>query len=276
MTGRAITEEEKRAAKFVASCLGGNYVPRDIDGAPPMTHDFDIHVYDKVIALEITSASDKAMMTQTAQAFKREWPAPSLANDWQIGVNRTAGQSQVDLNPVKKKIEKVLAVFERHDVKEVGAVGLSTPPRWHGAPQDVIDATTEMFVLGVTLARMHRPAKIPGGALVLPSIHGGHGADADDLIGLAERDGKSNAEKLQNAEADERHLWIWVDGTTPDAELAMHLGHMPSGPPELPTGVDVVWAAMLGVTGLGQMGFERVLRVRPPGSWEMLDTTQVG
>jgi hypothetical protein len=44
VTGRQISPEAQQAADFVAQVLRGNATPRDVAGAPPRTHDFDIGV----------------------------------------------------------------------------------------------------------------------------------------------------------------------------------------------------------------------------------------
>lgn len=78
MTGRQISPEAQQAADFVAQVLRGNATPRDVAGAPPRTHDFDIGVDDTLIVLEITAARNRDVVRQAAQAFKHEWHAADV------------------------------------------------------------------------------------------------------------------------------------------------------------------------------------------------------
>jgi hypothetical protein len=276
VTGRAITPEEQRAADAVARVLRATVTPRDIDGAPDMSYDFDLLLTDgRKVALEITAASDQDTLRQHAQAFKRDWAAPSLQSDWQIGVNRVPGQRPVDLIPVRKLIEPILAIYERFGITEIGAVAMWRPIPPPGSHSEVADAMKRMFALGVTMARCHRPANPPGSALVLLSIHGGHGANIEELNQLVEEHAAANIKKLRLANADERHLYVWVNATTPDAELALHIGETPTLIPVLPEGIDTVWVGSWGVTSLGKQGFERLLRVAPKGVWKDLDASQL-
>ena len=265
MTGRPITLEEQRAADAVARVLNAIVTPRDVIGVPDMSYDFDMLLGDgRTVALEITAASDQDTVCQLAQAFKRDWSAPSLRNDWQIGVDRVPGQRPVDLNPVRKSIEPILATYERFGLVEIGAVAMRRPIPPLGAHGDVVDAMIRMFALGVTMARCHRPADPPGSALVLLSIHGEHGANVDEVNTLVETHIAANIDKLQLADTDERHLYVWVNATTPDAELALHVGETPSRTPNIPN----VCIPMIPYTQSGVFGRGR----RRPRSGRRLGT----
>jgi hypothetical protein len=237
-----------------------------------MSYDFDLLLGDgRTVALEVTAASEQDAVRQHAQAFKRDWPAPSLRSDWQIGVNRVPGQRPVDLNPVRRSIEPILVTYEQFGVTEIGAVAMRRPTPPLGAHADVVDALTRMFALGVTMARCHRPATPRGSALVLVSIHGGHGAHIDEVNALVERHVTANIDKLRLAHADERHLYVWVNATTQEAELALHIGQTPSSPPRFPDDLDAIWIGSWGNTADGHEGLERLLRVTPTNGWDSLD-----
>jgi hypothetical protein len=181
----------------------------------------------------------------------------------------------VDLNPVRKSIEPILTIYERFGVTEIGAVAMWQPIPPPGSYAEVADAMKRMFALGVTMARCHRPANPPGSALVLLSIHGGHGANIEELNQLVEEHAASNIKKLRLANVDERHLYVWVNATTPDAELALHIGETPTSIPTLPEDIDAVWVGSWGITSLGNEGFERLLRITPTGTWENFDVSQL-
>jgi hypothetical protein len=70
---------------------------------------------------------------------------------------------------------------------------------------------------------------------------------------------------------NERHLYFWVDSTTPEAELALHTWKTPSSPPQLPADLDAVWVGTWGIAGDGTPGFERLLHVTPTSEWANID-----
>ena len=74
--------EEVQAAVAVAATLGGTYIPRDVPGAPEGTHDFDIHVGSRVIALEVTSATDGSTTAMWDRVSKSDLLQPSLRYSW--------------------------------------------------------------------------------------------------------------------------------------------------------------------------------------------------
>jgi hypothetical protein len=79
------------AGAIVAAALDGRCVPRDVDGAPDATHDFDIELADATrIALEVTSSADEKVLSLLNAASRREWPGPGLADNWRIGVEHEA------------------------------------------------------------------------------------------------------------------------------------------------------------------------------------------
>jgi hypothetical protein len=56
MPGRALDVGEWRAAKAVASLLGGNVVAHDLEGSPDGSYDFDVLLADgRTVALEVTT-----------------------------------------------------------------------------------------------------------------------------------------------------------------------------------------------------------------------------
>jgi hypothetical protein len=98
--------------------------------------------------------------------------------------------------------------------------------------------------------------------------HGGLTADVDEVNRLVERHAHAsdNVKKLGAADADERHLFVWITGSQPKAELAMHTGPPPASPPALPPGLDVVWA---------QNESGHLWRVRRGGNWELVQPPRV-
>lgn len=264
---------EVAAGNIAAGVLGGQAVPRDVEGAPDATHDFDVVLPDgRRVALEVTSAADREVLSLLAAA-SRERTTADLRNDWQIGVEQMVGGSAVKISRLMNEIVGVLEVFERNGLTEVET---RHSPQYTkaapGTPQEVIEATMRQFELGAIVTRAWGPRKSPEAAHLYVTVHGGFGADIDKVNALVVTETEANRAKLVAAKADERHVFIWLNPSHPDAELAVHTGPPPATPPAIPAGIDVVWLATQGgAEGFGEAHVERLWRVRPPRDWEVLD-----
>jgi hypothetical protein len=258
--GRALNQAELRAAATVAVALCGSVVPRDVDGASEATHDFDIVTAGLRIALEVTTAADDAHVSMESVAYSQAFPAPDLANSWLLGLPITGG-GDIVIKGVVKRAPALLAVFERHDIKQ-----LFDFDDWTlgSEPQDVAEAAMILRQLGVTSAIVFGEGA--DNPVVLFAGHGGGTANPEHVnLSVAEA-AQANLVKLLAADADERHLFVWIAESHPGGELAMHVGILPSGPPELPTGIDVAWAA--------SAHGARLWRVQPPGAWELVEVAE--
>ena len=96
---------------MVAAVLGGAIEPRDVDGAPERTHDFDILVGDKTVALEVTTAADAAHASMEAVAYSGAFPAPGLTSAWALGLPMGGG-GDIRVKRVVKQAPMHLAVLE--------------------------------------------------------------------------------------------------------------------------------------------------------------------
>ena len=257
MPGRELDERELRAATIVGSILDGYAVPRDLRGAPDGTHDFDVLLSCKCAALEVTRAANERVLSTLAAAFGSAFPAPGLVNSWLLSIP-TVGPAPSAVKAIVKRSPSLLAVYEQHGLSETN--GQLYPGQARAA---VVDAGTTLVRLGVSRAHVWG---VDGPPQLWFIGHGGVSADVDAVNRLAAEHAAGNADKLLAAQADERHLFIWMDASQAEAELAMHTGPPPDSPPVLPHGVDVVWVA-------NPSG--HLWRSRPPGSWEVLPCPRV-
>lgn len=257
MAGRKLDPEERRAAAIVASVLGGEVIPRDVEGAADGTRDFDVVLPNgEHVALEVTAAENPGLRSMLKAAYGRSHPAPGLKG-WSIGIRNTGG-GVVNIKEAAKALPPLLAVFERHGVNEVDRRSYVPP-----ANDEVREAETKLLALGITNARIC-PLRGTPGELVFYG-HGGFSASAEQVNAVVEQNALRKCEKLGAVtEASERHLWIWMRLAAPD--IAMHTQPPPETVPNLPRGVEVVWAANR--TG-------RLWRVRPPDPWEELAAPQL-
>ncbi len=101
--------EERRAAELLKQLLGGEYKPRDVDGAQS-THDFDLRLDDgRVIAVEVTtdaSAVDRAFRNQIDQFDSLE--VSGLARVWVVDLGTLAAGPN-DQPAAKAQVEKLKA-----------------------------------------------------------------------------------------------------------------------------------------------------------------------
>jgi hypothetical protein len=266
MAGREPTAEEVAAADIVVGLLGGSWESRDGEGAPDGMHDFDVQLPDgRCIALEITSAIDGPSVALSAAAFGREgreqrWPAPLLANDWLVVIE----QRPIRITTMMSAMLPVLEVFERHEQTDVDP-GINydyVSPR-SDMPPAVVDAAREMVRLGVTRVRVLGP-RAEGDAQMLITITGGFAAEPGNVNQLIAERAEPKREKLGVAKASESHLFVWLDGTQPEAELAMAT-LPPPPPPTIPPEIDVVWLATPPLAAP-----QRLWRARRSGTWEVL------
>jgi hypothetical protein len=170
VAGRNLDRWELAGAQLVAELLGGRPDPQDVEGAHDATHDFNIIglTDDRLVALEITRASDSAIVSQLKAAFGKEWIAPTLANNWMIAIGHTTGQAPASIRNVMAGTVPILELFER---KGETTVEVRYSPRYRpptqGATREMHEAIVQMFDLRVEVARVWNSPRAwaPGGDL---------------------------------------------------------------------------------------------------------------
>jgi hypothetical protein len=269
MAGREPAPEELAAADIVSGALGGRWESRDAEDDPPGMHDFDVVLPDgRCIALEVTSAIDGAVVALSDAAFGREgrqrrWAAPGLANDWIM----TIPQRPVRVAEMMTAMLPILEAFEVHGHADVDAhINYAYVSPRSELPAPLVAAATRMVELGVTRARVLAPGA-DGDAEVFVTISGGFTGDPGAVSRLVAERAEPKRAKLASAKADsasECHLFIWLDGTQPGAELAVAT-IPPPPPPDIPLEVDVVWLATPPLATP-----EKLWRARRSAGWEVL------
>jgi len=269
MAGREPAPEELAAAEVVAGALGGRWESRDGEDDPLGMHDFDVTLPDgRCIALEVTSAIDGAVLALSDAAFGREgrqrrWAAAGLTNDWIV----TIPQRPVRVAEMMNAMLPILEAFEVHGHADVDphVDYVYNSPRSE-LPTPVVDAARRMIELGVTRARVLAP-RADGNAEMFVTISDGFAGDPGAVNRLVAERSEPKREKLARAKADsasECHLFIWLDGTQPEAELAV--GRLPPPPaPDIPLEVDVVWLATPPLATP-----EKLWRAQQSAAWEVL------
>ncbi len=261
---------EQAAARILAAQLGGTARALDVPGAAERTPDLEVVIADgRTIAVEITTAADEAIEALHRLAIEREWPAPSLAYHWWLGV---PNNGNVRVKALMRGVVRHLEVLERNDVEQIGGLGrVENRRRLESASGEVAHATREVFALGADRANRLGKPKPGETSLVMASLHGSASSNFDTLNAMVTERANAKAEKLATATADERHLFVWVRPSVPGHELTMGTLPPPEETPKLPEAVDVAWVATAPLVLDSPQG--RLWRVRPPGRWEEIDTS---
>lgn len=256
MTGRP---EEKRAEQIVASVTGGEIHTMDVPGAPPRTHDFTVRLPDgRLVAVEVTrhiSGSHLGLVkeirhpTRERSGFAGSWELPGLADSWHLtlsvsppaSIRRLYAEAAGLLNAVPQDAPDLFRPRQDSDLYRLGVRAVLKLPNVR--PPQVICAPKEGDFDPTVL-------NAPTGHLVVQAI--------EQNIG-------ENAEKLERADADERHLFLWLDFSERRTLADLGFTGTPSVVPSLPASINAVWVAEPMIPG-------RVLLYRQDQGWTDLGT----
>lgn len=253
MSGDLKRREETSAAELVAAHISGREIVSRSQG-----HDFDIRLANgQLVALEVT----QAMVAEEIEAWKllagRDWQPKLVTMHWHLSVVKVPNVRQL-----VAAVEAQLVVLEGH---EVYAMDRAEPPEAGTDSPDALRAIQELGRLGVRRAS--------GFPETPPSITIGStstGTTSSDLVNRAveaEAQKEDNRRKLREADADEAHLFVWIDSTKEQASVAMS-DDAPPAAPVLPTEITTAWVAL--PSGRPERPARSLWRVTPPGDWEVL------
>lgn len=264
-------EQELEAAWTVAAVLGARPERRDRPGAPAGTHDFDLHLPDgRVVALEVTSSTVGEVRSMWDTIGRLEWSFPELASNWSISVEAAgAGDPGAHIGRLRQWVAPLLKVLEEERVSVFPSPGPVSP-----AAQTAIDALGELRVRGGSSAGGAYPGRVP--MVVVGTTGPGGWTDGSSVNSAIEGAVTANLEKLLRAEADLRHLFLWVDWTDHASEAALALFKLPSAGPCLPDQIDAVWAATWQRNAFPESNIGALwMFTRDGGTWRSLQVPQV-
>lgn len=227
-------DEELDARTVLEVILGGWSKPVDPGGGSRQLHDFRLTMPSgRTVAVEVTRFVDPRALQQRAEVTKRDHLRyPALRHDWQVKI---AGTYNVDKRLAA--VEPVLVRLE-HDGLESLLVGRHPEDDGHSAEADLRS-------LRVRLVYRLGDAGSDGARIFLaePSVGGSTSPDVVVRAGSMLAAKADNVRKLTSAAEDERHLFVWIDSDQHQAVAAVHSDWFPSGQPDLPDCVDVMWIA---------------------------------
>lgn len=238
--------EEAAARELMASARGLDLTHADTNGGVDYLGRTSS---GRTASAEVTTVTDGSLKS-TQEAWRRirdgDCEAPSLLSSWAV----TVDQERVRFNGILEATEAALRLLED--------AGLDRYEQWNGSVmwlenEDLRPAIQTFARFGVTHARVF-PTKKPEERRIFFSLMGGWQAKGSDaalaLIEAELLEKADNVQKLVDAEADESHLFLWLDSETP-GEIARpftggriaeyeHFG-LPTRPPEVDAIVDAVW-----------------------------------
>lgn len=218
---------ERLAADTVASATGGIAEPQDLPGAPPGTHDFDVELPDgRVLALEVTRSTDGRLQAFWRAAAETEMVYPELRDSWHLSV-----RAPTEIRSLDQEMPRLLGRLEDLGIEELDVDDPGDDPR-------VVDVAEALEGLRVRAVASLGPAD--DSAFVTIGTVSGFMTGPDLVVRAIESEIPPNLDKLRRAEADVRHLWVWIELERPAA--SMSFGELPEVAPQLPDWIGGVWA----------------------------------
>lgn len=242
------------AARLVNGLLGGTVERSDIPGAPNGTHDYELRLPGRTIALEVTSTA-----VATVEAFwhavrTEDWTATTKYN-WSITLSTPSRRATTRVRGLAKLADTHLVALENMGVE---AFGNNLP-----LPSEAAPAANALSKLGINQGQRLAWAGEES-EICLSTMGATAKVDRQSLNRIIAEVATANAQKLARASVHERHLFVWAPWSDRESESVLMFGPPPE-PPSLPEGVDVIWLAprQPGPT----VPTTSLWRVRPPEPW---------
>ena len=230
-------DNEDIAAKIFAALLDGEYHLQDTQMGPDSSgrHDYNIRRHDgRVIALEVTQQINSERRRQQEYIESELTPLGSHRHDWSV---RVRGEAR--LEGLRDYLPEMLDKLE-----ELGIDSLYT-----GASHTIPPFVIRLRDIAVRSINCIRQTTGTGCIYVHADSESGH-TSHELVTTIADASLERKAEKLRRAQADERHLWVWVDLEEFSMSSALSAAKFtrPSTCPDMTPGgvgeeIDVVWVA---------------------------------
>ena len=244
--------EERRAAELLKELLGGEYTPRDIDGAQGM-HDFDLQLDDgRTVAVEVTtdtSRVDRAFQDQINRISPLEMPA--LTRVWRVDVS-TPGDGPDDQQASHRRVKALQAQLPDilRQLEEAGLTTLRVPRSPH---RDNCEAQGKLRELGVQLCFSFDPAPDEKAQVLFGEASFGGSTGPSMIVEAVNENLPKKVNKLLDAKtagAAEAHLFLWLNfgeehkrGRADAMSFLAYTGLDGLEPINL-HGIDAVWVAV--------------------------------
>lgn len=223
----------------------------------------------RVIALEITTAAHRPWLQLNRRVDKqRVTMSPELESTWLLlgsyGYHDPNRGPHVD-------IAELLGQARRHlrRLEEAGHKGFD-PMTDESDSISTVAAIAGLRRLGISVAERYidqaEPARVILGS---PTGYGGF-VSPDRINGVIEHAVVQNLTKLKRAEADERHLFVWMDISVGAAGISVASDRPPATTPTLPSTITTVWIGFRGQGADGRPEVARLWRYSREGAWVII------
>lgn len=245
----SLDDRELRAAQAVRAVFGTtawDIIPRDIAGAAPGTHDFDMYDGQTTVAVEVSTIAKTETLRDSAE-WNRHFPdltfdLENITKGWLVTVsgNGNARETRQQLGAWLAELERVDLFSARTvDWQEYVFLPEKHQPSWVGTLRLMQSA-------GVLAAEVH--PTIPPGQGQLLKIDAGYEWDPSDgeyvsrFVSAQLADvHDSDVQKLNRAIADRRVLFLWLDVQSHFDIIRRLDNHMLGGEVLNAGSVDEVW-----------------------------------
>lgn len=231
---------EWQALGMVLSHIGTDYEKTDVRGAPDKTPDFAVWGNGPRISLEVTMAATREVKGFWDAILHQEWFGTIIACGWSISLASAGpGRRGPSIRAIRAEVERHLRVLEDEGQEKFGnAFGR------RAVSERAAEAVAALAALGVRAGSNCGPPPAGCAPLILTGTSDGGGwVDSNTVVSAVEREAPKNIEKLRNAEADERHLFVWVETSDIATFAAISSSGLPDRAPNLPAGLDCVWVS---------------------------------
>jgi len=224
----SMTTAEHLASLTLALTPGAVVTETDVPGAPPSTCDLRVDFEGTSWAVEVTQAMDPVDAAAWGAARRRNWQVPGLTRCWALVVE----------NGFNSKAIQTAAAEALPRLEALGANHISIPHRIRDA--DHAEPLLRLWQAGVQHGTSYAAPEDEVPWIDLGTTRSGHEPPSSMACTVqAEIDKADNRTKLASADADERHLFIWLENGTDYP--AMHDRSTDEVSIVLPDEIDVVW-----------------------------------
>ena len=228
--------EVEAIAKALVECAIPGSAMRFRDTGGTQTHDFDLELPDRrVFPLEATQAADEQWRALEAALRDPEKggkfvPADKCRKGWIVMPTEKAS-----LNRIRKRVDEYLALIERSGIEQfLEAPGEGGDETVHRIQKD----------LGIRAGWVY-PWPGPNRILISVPLRGGFFWDASpaEEAALQAASGSDNRRKLAAVDAEQRHLFVYIDHSSFVAWGAINNGRAPDQSIALPEEITHLWVA---------------------------------
>jgi hypothetical protein len=227
-------EEEYTAGRVVCRIIGGTFEVTDAPGAGDGMYDVRITLDGgRTIALEVTSYGDDEWKSTGSRIRKRvasgRFTGKTLNKTWWVIV-----ATGVQMKPLESRLETLLATLEANDHSFASDAYVGDDLVLH-------EVSKGFRELGVNEAVVWDSLDVDEGRIVLSqSLRAIGTAGALSAAIQAVFDKGDNQPKLARADADERHLYVYVDAVGAEAVIE-GVWPLPPSPTDPHGVIDVLW-----------------------------------